>query len=75
MLSKWAEISYYGDMDLMDMQSFTSFDEADEVERKERWAMSPQERLEILETLRSYMYEEAEPELQKVCEFVKLPRS
>jgi hypothetical protein len=38
------------------IQVFDSFEAADDSERLERWSMSPDERLEILERLRSLKY-------------------
>ena len=59
----------------MKIQSFTSFEEAELKEREERWEMTPDERLELLETLRSYQYPDGKtaPRLQRVFESLKLP--
>lgn len=56
-----------------DIQTFTSFSDADEADRKERWAMSIEERMILLETLRSYMYPHGKPtpRLQRVLSSVK----
>ena len=55
------------------MQVFNSFEEAELSERRERWAMSPDQRLEILEQLRSLKYPDGKtaPRLQKFFEVVK----
>lgn len=52
------------------IQIFNSFKAADDSERQERWNMSPDERLEILERLRSLKYpdEKAAPRLLRVLE-------
>lgn len=58
------------------IQTFSSFEEADEAERRERWAMTPLERLAIVEKLRSYQYPNGiAPRLQRVLETVKRKRS
>ena len=61
----------------MEIQSFTSFEEAELKEREERWEMTPEKRLELLETLRSYQYPDGKtaPRLQRVFESLKLPWS
>ena len=38
------------------IQIFESFEMADDAERRQRWAMSPIQRLELLESLRSLKY-------------------
>jgi hypothetical protein len=57
------------------LQSFSSFEDADEADRRERWAMTPEELLIALETLRSYNYPDGEtaPRLQRVLESVEYP--
>lgn len=36
------------------LETFASFEDAEIAERREKWEMSPTERLEVLEHLRSY---------------------
>ena len=57
----------------MEIQTFTTFEEADEAERRERWALSPEERLVILEKLRALKYPDGKtaPRLQRVFETTK----
>ncbi len=52
------------------IQVFNSFDAADDSERLERWNMSPDERQEILERLRSLKYPDGKiaPRLSRVLE-------
>lgn len=52
------------------IQVFDSFKAADESERLERWSMSPDERLEILERLRSLKCPDGKtpPRLRRVLE-------
>ncbi len=56
------------------IQVFESFEDADHSERLERWALSPDERLEILERLRSLQYpdEKTAPRLRRVLEIAPL---
>jgi hypothetical protein len=52
------------------IQVFNSLDDADDSERLERWNMSPDERLEILERLKSLKYPDGKnaPRLRRVLE-------
>lgn len=52
------------------IQVFDTFEAADDSERLERWKMSPDERLEILERLRSLKYPDGKtaPRLRRVLE-------
>lgn len=62
-------------IDRVRFASFDSFLEADEADKRERWALSPIERLELLERLRRQMYPDGEtaPRLQRVLEIVESP--
>ncbi len=55
------------------LQVFDSFEQADEATRRERWAMTPGQRFEILEQLRSYRYPDGKtaPRLLRVLEVVE----
>jgi hypothetical protein len=57
------------------LQTFTDLKEADEAAKRERWALTVDERLEILETLRSYHYPDGKtaPRLQRTFESVPCP--
>lgn len=57
------------------LQVFKSFEEAELSERRDRWALSPDQRLEILEKLRSLKYPNGKtaPRLQRVFEVIKRP--
>ena len=50
------------------VRSFSSFEEADRAVREERWALTPQQRVEHTEWLRSQKYPDARtpPRLQRV---------
>ncbi len=55
------------------IQVFDSFEAAEEAERRERWALTPTQRLEILERLRAQQYSDGEtaPRLQRLLEIVR----
>ena len=55
---------------------YSSFEEADRADQQQRWSMSPQERLALLEELRSRLYpnRESPPRLQRTVEFVPRER-
>ena len=58
----------------MELAVFDTFEDAEKAEREERWKMTPEERMAILEQLRSYKYPDGKtaPRLQRVFESVKL---
>lgn len=60
-----------------ELTTFSSFEEADAADRQERWAMTPQERLSMVELLRQYMYPNGKPtpRLQRVLETLEQPSS
>ena len=64
-------------LDRKKITSFSSFHEADEADRKERWSMSQIERLELIETLRRYLYPNgtSAPRLQRIFNSSKQTRS
>lgn len=64
-------------IDRTSFETFTTFAAADEAARRERWAMSADERLDALEQLRCYQYEdgEASPRLQRILETIEFPPS
>ena len=55
------------------IESFDSFEAADEATRRDNWAMTPEQRLEILEQLRQQIYPDAATScrLQRVLESVE----
>ena len=63
-------------IDKTEFSTVSSFEEADRADRIERWNLTPEERLEILETLRSYMYPDGKtaPRLQRIFESAELPQ-
>jgi hypothetical protein len=63
-------------MDRTAFRSFDSFEEADQADRLERWRMTPDERMQLLEKLRSYQYPDGKtaPGLQRLLETAEFPR-
>lgn len=63
-------------MDRTAFRSFDSFEEADQADRLERWSMTPEERMQVLEKLRSYQYPDGKPTpgLQRLLETAEFPR-
>ena len=55
------------------IETFDSFEAADEATRRDNWAMTPEQRLEILEQLRQQIYPDAATSrrLQRVFESVE----
>ena len=55
------------------LATFDSFEAADEATRRDNWAMTPEQRLEILEQLRQQIYSDAATSrrLQRVLESVE----
>ena len=55
------------------IETFDSFEAADEATRRDNWAMTPGQRLEILEQLRQQIYSDAgtSDRLQRVFESVE----
>jgi hypothetical protein len=58
------------------LQTFSSFAEAEAAERADDKAMTPWQRLELLERLRSTHYPDGKtpPRIQRVLEIVSAPR-
>jgi len=58
-------------------QTFDSFAEADQADRLERWLMTPEDRLNLLEKLRSYQYPDGKTALglQRLLTTAEFPRS
>ena len=54
---------------------FDSFEDADQKQKEEWWAMTPYDRLVLLEQLRMQMYEDPEnpPRLQRSFEVLQYP--
>lgn len=50
-----------------ELEAFNSFEDAEIAERREWWAMSPTERLEVLEHLRSYSLDSNGETTQRLC--------
>ena len=63
-------------IDTSSLVSFASFEEADLADKKERWAMTPGERLLLLERLRQCCYPDGKtaPRLQRILEPAAIPR-
>ncbi len=55
------------------IETFDSFEAADEATRRDNWAMTPEQRLQILEQLRQQIYSDAatSDRLQRVFESVE----
>ena len=63
-------------MDRTAFRSFDSFEEADQADRVDRWSMTPEERMQVLEQLRSYQYPDGKtaPGLQRLLETAEFPQ-
>ena len=61
-------------MEPRQLQVFTSFEDADRATREERWAMTPMQRLAILEQLRRDRYPNGNPPgFERVLEVAERP--
>ena len=74
----YKSIPMIDDHSMIDRSSITvfgSFDEADQADKQERWDLAQDERLLILERLRSYQYPDGEtaPRLQRLLESAEFP--
>ena len=67
------EMDYNSGVKKRTLMAFDSHAAADEADRRERWAMTRNERLSAVETLRRYMYPHGKPtpRLQRLFESVE----